>query len=222
MTSQPRPAAFFDLDRTLVSVNTAKLYVRWRVRQKQLGWMNIVRVSWWGAQYGLGLLDAARASERAVSTLRGIEEETFRAECAAWARREVFEHVSESARREVDRQRDRGLMLAILTTTTRYVAEPVAESLGIEHTLCSRVDVDSAGRFTGTVSEPLCFGAGKVDRARTWAAAHGVDLSRSVFYTDSVSDLPMLEAVAEPRVINPDPRLRRIARQRAWPIERWL
>ncbi len=218
--SEPTRAAFFDLDRTLVRLNTAPLYVRWRVRQKQLGWMDMVRVTWWGMQYFVGVLDAARASERAVSTLEGIDEETFRRECAIWARREVLPHVTERARRAVEEQRERGAVLAVLTTTTRYVAEPVAESLSIDHLLCSRVDVEG-GRFTGGVSEPLCYGPGKVDRARTWAQKHGVDLGASVFYTDSVSDLPMLEAVGEPRVINPDPRLRRIALRRGWPIERW-
>jgi phosphoserine phosphatase len=68
---------------------------------------------------------------------------------------------------------------------------------------------------------PLCFGAGKVVHASAWARDHGVDLSASAFYTDSVSDLPMLERVGEPRVINPDLRLRRVARRRGWPIESW-
>ncbi|HEY8431454.1 MAG TPA: haloacid dehalogenase-like hydrolase, partial [Sandaracinaceae bacterium] len=65
------------------------------------------------------------------------------------------------------------------------------------------------------------YAEGKVERARAWAAEHGVDLSRSVFYTDSVSDRPMLETVGEPRVVNPDPRLSALARRRGWPIERW-
>ena len=57
--------------------------------------------------------------------------------------------------------------------------------------------------------------------ARRWAEPRGVDLGRSAFYTDSVTDLPMLEEVGEPRVINPDPLLSRVARQRGWSVERW-
>ncbi|MCB9593579.1 MAG: HAD family hydrolase [Sandaracinaceae bacterium] len=213
-------AAFFDLDRTLVRVNTAPLYVRWQIRQKKLGWADYARVSWWGLQYTLGVLDPAGASEKAVVSLRGIEEETFRAECLQWAHDEVMPLVTDRARDEVARRRDEGCLLAVLTSTTRYVADPVADALGVEHVLCSRIDVDD-GRFTGQLTEPLCYGPRKVDRARDWAKEHGVDLEASSFYTDSVSDLPMLEVVGEPRVINPDPRLRQVARRRGWSIETW-
>ncbi|HHH29274.1 MAG TPA: HAD-IB family hydrolase, partial [Polyangiaceae bacterium] len=193
-------AAFFDLDRTLVRVNTAPLYVRWRIRQGQLRWLDMARVTWWGMRYSLGLLDAVRASERAVSTLRGVEERSFRDECARWVKRDVLPLVTDRARREVERRREQGHQLAVLTTTTPYIAEPIAEALNIEHVLCSRMEVE-AGRFTGRLASPLCFGPAKVHRARAWCEQHRVDLAASVFYTDSVSDLPMLEAVAEPRVI---------------------
>jgi phosphoserine phosphatase len=69
--------------------------------------------------------------------------------------------------------------------------------------------------------EPLCFGAGKVVAAEAWAARHGVDLADTTFYTDSYTDLPMLERVGRPVAVNPDPRLARTARRRGWPILRW-
>jgi len=214
-------AAFFDLDRTLVRVNTARLYVRWRVRENLLPWTDVIRSTWWGLQYKFGVLDMSAVTERALSTLEGLEEEPFRGECAEWAEREVFPHVTEHARAEVERRRDEGLELALLTTSSLYVAEPVARMLGVEHVLCTRVEVES-GRFTGALAGTPCYGAGKVDHARDWASDRDVDLRKSVFYTDSVSDLPMLEEVGEPRVINPDPRLLRLARERGWPVESWV
>ena len=213
-------AAFFDLDRTLVRVNTAPLYVRWQMREKKLGWGAYARVSFWGVQYLFGVLDAAEASARAATTLAGVDERVFRAACAAWVRREVLPLVPAAAHAEVARRREAGYVLAVLTSTPPYVAEPVAEALGVEHVLASRVEVD-AGRFTGQLAEPLCYGPRKVDRARDWADTLGIALETSAFFTDSVSDLPMLEAVGEPRVINPDPRLRLTALRRGWPVERW-
>jgi HAD superfamily hydrolase (TIGR01490 family) len=213
-------AAFFDLDKTLVRVNTGPLYVRWRMRQRQMGLGDLVRVSWWSLQYTLGVLDAEAVSRAAAATLEGIDEATFRAECEAWVRAEVMPHVSAEARAALARRRAEGYECALLTSTSPYVAEPVAEALEVAHVLCSRVEVRD-GRFTGRVLPPLCYGPGKVERARRWAEAHGADLSRSVFYTDSVTDLPMLEAVGEPRVINPDPRLERVARRRGWAVESW-
>ncbi len=213
-------AAFFDLDRTLVRVNTGPLYVRWRIRRRQMGVSDLLRVSFWSLQYTLGVIDADAVSRAAAATLAGVDEAAFRRECAAWVEAEVLEHITRAAREELVRRRDEGLVCALLTTTSPYVADPVAAHLGIEHVLCSRMAVRD-GVFTGEVEPPLCYGPGKVARAREWAADAGVELGRSVFYTDSVSDLPMLETVGEPRVVNPDPRLFALARQRGWPVTRW-
>ena len=76
------------------------------------------------------------------------------------------------------------------------------------------------GRFTGEAVRPVCYGAGKIYWAERFAQRHGIDLERSYFYTDSITDLPVLERVGEPRVVNPDPRLRRAAVRRGWPVMR--
>jgi putative phosphoserine phosphatase/1-acylglycerol-3-phosphate O-acyltransferase len=107
--------------------------------------------------------------------------------------------------------------VAILSSTTNYLADPLAADLGIEHLLVSRMVVRD-GVLTGEVQRPLCYGAGKIHWARLFAAEHGVDLAESYFYTDSVTDVPMLELVGHPQVVNPDPLLRRLARRRGWNI----
>jgi phosphoserine phosphatase len=73
--------------------------------------------------------------------------------------------------------------------------------------------------LTGQVVPPVCYGTGKVVWAERFAEEHGVDLSASYFYTDSITDLPLLERVAHPVAVNPDPRLRRLAQKRGWPVE---
>jgi phosphoserine phosphatase len=76
------------------------------------------------------------------------------------------------------------------------------------------------GKFTGRASA-LCFGKHKVTLVKRWAARHGVDLAASTFYSDSYNDLPMLERVGRAVAVNPDARLRRVARARAWPMAWW-
>jgi putative phosphoserine phosphatase/1-acylglycerol-3-phosphate O-acyltransferase len=85
--------------------------------------------------------------------------------------------------------------------------------------VASELEVE-AGAFTGR-PRALCFGRHKVALAERWAAAHGVDLARSYFYSDSFNDLPLLERVGSPITVNPDGRLSRLAKQRGWPIMRW-
>ena len=94
-------------------------------------------------------------------------------------------------------------------------------SLGIDHIVSSELEVGPDGRFTGLLVEPLCFGKGKVTRAERLARELGFDLGESTFYSDSLTDLPLLERVRVPIIVNPDPRLKRIARRRGWRIERW-
>ena len=215
-----RRAAFFDMDRTLVRVNTARLWAAWQRRHGAARRRDVLAVLWWLARYSVGAIDAATIARELVGRLRGIEEAGFDAEVARWVHAEVLAEISEAAREAVRAHRAAGDVLALLTTSTIYAARPVAASVGIEHVLASRMKV-AGGVFTGEIEEPFVYGVGKVHAAEAWAAAHGIDLARSVFYTDSISDLPMLERVGTAHVVNPDPRLRWTARRRRWPISYW-
>src|SRR5581483_5455845 len=152
--------------------------------------------------------------------MAGQDEDRFAMSVEAWVRDEVLPHVTDHARAAVRERREAGYRCALLTTSTPYAAWPVARAVGIDDVLSSRLEVRD-GRFTGEVVEPLCYGQGKVAMAEQWARDHGIDLKASAFFTDSISDLPMLERVGEPIVVNPDPRLRLVALHRAWPIHRW-
>ncbi|MEL6545659.1 MAG: haloacid dehalogenase-like hydrolase, partial [Myxococcota bacterium] len=94
-------------------------------------------------------------------------------------------------------------------------------SLDIEGVICNRFLTDEDGRFTGDAAHPLCFGPGKLELAQAYASRTGLSLDDAVFYTDSYSDLPVLEAVGEPVVVHPDPRLARHAARRGWNSVSW-
>jgi len=217
--STVRRAAFFDMDRTLVRVNTANLYMRWRFERREAGLRDMLRFMRWMAEYTLGVIDPEDITRRALEQLAGTREDAFRDELREWYRVFVRPHIALEARREVERCRRAGYELVILTASTHYGTDPLAEELGIDHVLCTQLEVDE-GSFTGHVAR-LCYGPGKVAVAEAWADERGIELERCVFYTDSVSDLPMLDRVGERRVINPDPRLRIVARRRGWPVDYW-
>ena len=144
-------------------------------------------------------------------------EEAVAEHCRAWYHETVRGYVLPAMAARVRAHQARGDVVALLTSTTNYLADPLAEDLGIEHRIVTRLLVQD-GRFTGEVERPLCYGAGKIHWARAFAERHGIDLDASFFYTDSVTDLPMLEIVGHPRVVNPDPLLRRTARKRGWQV----
>jgi HAD superfamily hydrolase (TIGR01490 family) len=214
-------AALFDLDRTLVRKETATLYVRYQREIGEVGLRDLLRVSYWVAKYTLGILDAQAVAARAVSTLEGTPETDMIARCDAWFPRWVEPHIADLGRRAVERHKQSGDLVAIVTGATPYVARPLARTLGIDHVVASTLEIDASGRFTGRPEQPLCIGEGKVTRAERFAAAQGFALEEAVFYTDSCTDLPLLLRVGEPVAVNPDPRLARQARKRGWRIERW-
>jgi len=214
-------AALFDMDRTLVRKETASLYVRFQREIGEARRRDLLRVTYWVAQYTLGIIDAPDVARRALRTLEGTTESAMSARCDDWFRRWVEPHVCDLGRRAVERHRERGDLLAIVTGASPYAARPLARRLDIPHVVASELEVDANGRFTGKFVEPLCIAEGKVERTKRFAQEQGFVLEESTFYSDSHTDLPLLELVREPIIVNPDPRLKRVAKRRGWRIEAW-
>src|SRR5207249_11664899 len=137
----------------------------------------------------------------------------------AWYAGTIRSYLYPAMAATVEAHRRAGHVPVILTSATRYLAEPLAADLGIEHLLVTQLLV-ADGRFTGEAVRPVCYGDGKSFWAERLAGTLGLDLARSYFYTDSITDLPVLERIGEPRIVNPDPRLGRVAARRGWPIFR--
>jgi HAD superfamily hydrolase (TIGR01490 family) len=210
-------AALFDIDGTLIARNSAPLYMR---HLRQTGQATLADVAWtvyyvW--RYKLGLLNIDRALTASMGFIRGRDEAAVRDDARDWYARVVRRYLYPAMAATVEAHRRAGHVLALLTSATRYLAEPMAADLGIEHVLVTQLVVED-GRFTGEAVRPVCYGEGKIHWARRFAEREDVDLGRSYFYTDSITDLPLLTRVGEPRVVNPDPRLRREAGRRGWPV----
>ena len=210
-------AAFFDVDGTLIAKNSGPLYMKFLRRRGEIRRRDALRTIYFYLRYRLGLLDIERAVERSSSWIRGRSEEEIAAHCRIWYRDMVRQYLQPEMVRRVEAHKRDGHVVAILSSTTNYLADPLAEELGIEHLLVSRLVVRD-GRFTGEAHHPICYGPGKLHWARRFAAEHDVDLGASFFYTDSVTDVPMLEIVGHPQIVNPDPLLRRHARRRGWSV----
>ncbi len=213
--------ALFDMDRTLVRKETASLYMRHQYEQGAASKRDLLRVGGWVLQYTLGIVDAEKVAAQAISVLRGTSEIAMKARCDDWFQSHVRPHVSDEARRVVRRHEAVGDVLVLATGGTLYGALPVARHFQIPHVVASLLDVDERGIFTGNFVAPLAYSHGKVTRVRALAARLGHRLEDAAFYSDSITDLPLLEAVGEPYCVNPDVRLARLAKKRGWPILAW-
>jgi len=214
-----RRAAFFDMDNTLLRVETGMSWVRFLYRRGELSSQMVAKALYWQALYKLAVLDMDTVFTRLVESMRGDSEAEMIAKCDIWYRDHVAPEVVPAGLVALEHHRQAGHLLVLATGSTQYAARPVARGLGIEHVLSSELEV-ADGVFTGRPAA-FCFGHHKVRLAEHWAERHGVDLTASTFYSDSYNDLPMLERVGTAVAVNADTRLRRHARRRGWPAPRW-
>ena len=214
-----RVAALFDMDRTLLDTSSGLLYTRYLFREGLMARRELVRVIWWGFLTRLGTLDMYSMIPRLLAGAAGDDEEEMQGLCDRWFSEDVRAHLTERGQQRVIDHQARDHVVAIVSGSTQYVVRPLADHLGIPGSyVCTRLE-SSDGRLTGRIRPPVCYGPGKVVWAERFAAEHDVDLSASYFYSDSITDLPLLDRVGHPVAVNPDLRLRRLARKRGWAIE---
>jgi putative phosphoserine phosphatase/1-acylglycerol-3-phosphate O-acyltransferase len=216
----PKIGALFDLDQTLLAGFSATSFIRERFVTGRMSPQELGTTFYGALSFALGrtgfsaLMSATTAAYRglAESMLEEVGEEVFVKHLAT--------QIYPESRAIVEAHQEAGHTVAIITSATRYQAEPLARDMGIEHVLCTELEVQE-GIFTGEIIRPTCYGEGKAAAARSLAAREDLDLDESYFYTDSHEDLPLLEAVGRPRPLNPNRQLAQIAKERQWPVRRF-
>lgn len=211
----PGQAAFFDLDRTLVHGFTAGAFLRERLQSRKVGVGNAARVLKDLASFEAGRLGFSSFLVRAAELYAGMPEAELEAIGERLFRKAIAGHIYPESYALVAAHRAAGRPVVVVTSATRYQAMPVVRALGADHLLCSKLEVED-GMLTGRVERPTCFGVGKRRAAEELASKHDLDVGASWFYTDGIEDLPLLEAVGQPRPLNPHRRLAREARKRGW------
>jgi HAD superfamily hydrolase (TIGR01490 family) len=212
-----RAAAFFDVDKTILAENSGTLYLRalWDRGEVGLGTLAANLASY--LQYKLNLLDLERWTRRTMEQFRGQSERALMREALQWFEDYVRPTIYPEAVELVRKHEAEGDLVALVSGATRFVIKPLADHLGVRHVMHTHLEVVD-GLFTGRVLDPICFGEGKIYWLQQLIEREGIELARSWFYTDSITDLPLLDLVGHPTVVNPDPLLYREARRRAWPI----
>ncbi len=216
----PEVAAIFDFDGTVISGYSATLFIREQLRRGDLKARELIELVQAMASFGLGSMGFSAMMTVTAQFLRGIDEDSYHEFGETLYQDQIARRVYPESRALIDAHHAKGHTVAIISSATCYQVEPAARDLGIEHVMCTALEVED-GKFTGGVVRPTCFGQGKVDAAEQLAVEQGADLDQSFFYSDSQDDLQLLERVCYPRVLNPSSRLLGIARDRQWPVVRF-
>ena len=211
-------AAFFDLDRTLLSGASAQVVSRVLretgvVNREIPGESVLYRVF---ETFGENLPSMVLGRQGVVA-MKGHSRDEVRA--AAQAAVPGLESLMQPyARNVMRRHRDEGRTVVLATTTPRDLIEPFAQAVGFDAVIATTYATDADGRYNGELDGPYVWSRGKRDAVRAWADANGVDMGESWAYSDSVYDEPLLASVGHPVCVNPDFRLRLMAAARRWPV----
>ncbi len=212
-----RVGALFDMDKTIIAENSASLYMRHRYERGEVTGLELLKGLGAYLRYKVGILDVQAWTKSMMVEFKGRKEIDLARQGRELFNDLVRETIFPEAERLIADHHASGHAVAIVSGATRFIVEPMAEHLGVGNILYTRLEAEN-GVLTGRVLEPLCFDEGKIYWVQKFVEDERVHLARSYFYTDSVTDLPLLELVGHPIVTNPDPILYRTAVRRRWPV----
>lgn len=164
-----------------------------------------------------GRLDAYAYLRFALQPLSTIPKEQLLGLRETFMRDVIEEFRLPKAERLVKQHRAEGHRCVIITSTNRFVAEPIANSLGIDDLICSEPEIAN-GRYTGDFVGVPCYREGKIDCLADWMKGEEETMANSWFYSDSHNDLPLLREVTNPIAVDPDKKLRETANELGWRI----
>lgn len=213
--------ALFDLDNTLLHGDSdfewSQFLIRIGVLDKEL--FEVKNQAFYD-QYKAGTLDIQEFLDFQLKPLSHHARKTLDAWHQQFMAESVQPMMTQAAHELVQQHLTAGDVCVIITATNRFVTAPIAQAFGIEHLIATEPE-ERDGEFTGRVADVPCFREGKITRLNNWLAARGWTLASfddSVFYSDSLNDLPLLQQVKTPVAANPDPTLRQHAEQYGWRI----
>jgi HAD superfamily hydrolase (TIGR01490 family) len=213
--------ALFDLDHTLLPIDSDYEWGQFLCRigavdADEFGRRNAE----FFAQYQAGTLDPVEYLEFALGTLAQFSRQQLNDYHAQFMQEVINPALLPAAFDLLKQHQEQNDLIAIITATNRFVTQPIAQALGVEHLLAAEPHFDEQGNLTGKLRGVPTSGPGKVTHLHAWLAQQGKQLSdftKSYFYSDSQNDIPLLSIVTHPIATNPNQLLLAHAQANGWP-----
>lgn len=214
------PVVFFDLDDSLINKDASSLWIKWRFKRERWAMVEAMQAlaSLYRA-YKKGKVTHARLSNYYRTRTRGMTLAEYQQRVDDFFQERGNFHIYPQAASLLFAYKRQGTELVMITGSDDVIARAYANALGIPHVISNRL-AQTDGEISG-LQQPMCYGDGKVELAQQFLKERGLSFGDAAFYTDSHSDIPLLEQVAQPVVLNPNNKLRMVASQRHWPCLDW-
>jgi HAD superfamily hydrolase (TIGR01490 family) len=215
--------AFFDLDKTIIAKSSTLAFTRAMFKAGLLNGSTLAKAGIAQAYYQAFGADhdrMERAKEELSAVTKGWDREEVEAIVTETVDQVVTPLVYAEALAIMEEHRGAGRRVVVISASPEEIVRPLCRYLGIDEIIATRAEVDDEDKYTGEL-ELYAYGPGKAKAIREMAEAENIDLSASYAYSDSITDLPMLEAVGHPVVVNPDAELAAVAEERGWEVRRF-
>jgi HAD superfamily hydrolase (TIGR01490 family) len=210
--------ALFDLDNTLLAGDSDYLWGEFLVKNKMVDDQVFRRENLrFYEEYAEGVLDIDEYLAFQLGVLAQYDKKELDLKRNLFLKEMVLPIIATKTKSILEKHRERGDTLVIITTTNRFVTTPIAKALEVDHLIATEVEVKD-GQYTGRASGIPCFQQGKVTLLNQWLQQNKKDLVGSWFYSDSHNDLPLLKEVDNPVAVDPDKKLAQYATESGWPI----
>jgi len=212
--------AFFDLDRTIISEISGNALIKMAWQKGLIKLIDLLKAFYLYSLYKLGLRDPLIIINQLAGWVKGKDEEEMKALCSDVFSRILLPSVFSDAVEEINNHKMLGANVIILSSALNPICSAMSESLGTDGYICSSLEAVD-GFLTGQAEGRLCFGEEKLNRITGYCAGCNIDKSLLWYYSDSISDLPVLTFVGNPVCVNPDRELKKEALKRGWKILHW-
>ena len=211
-------AAFFDFDETLLDVESGRLGIQWLWDRRLVPFGYILKILGANFLYQRRLLSDERMVKIMLTFYRKKRLADFQKGADNFYKTYLKPHLAPGILTRVHVHKKEGHLLVLISGSVRYLLEPVVKDLEFDHLLCTDLEVDKNGLMTGKPADLVCVDHNKKVLTLKLAQQLELDLEKSYAYGNHHSDLPLLETVGNPHVVEPNRILEKIAHQRSWPI----
>lgn len=213
--SQKTPV-FFDVDGTLVKGQTQEILVRYLYKEGKVKFFFFIKIFLWFLLYKIGLVkNVFTIREKVFESFAGWDEAQFNAIVEECFNKEIKPRIFSEGLKLIQLHKKENYEIILTSASLSNVVEVLREQIGTTFTLSTKLAIKN-GRFTGKISGLNAYGENKVKMAKELVHTNKMSLEGSYAYTDHISDLPLLELVDNPVVVNPDRKLRKIAMKNNW------
>jgi len=215
MTSEEKYIVFFDLDKTLLTVNSGKVLAWAAYQEGLLSNRNLIRAIFLSIIYKLHLINSIKITVLMVEWLKGLSETAVQSFAKKVVEQKLIDLIRPSMIEEINKHKKQKARMIILSAALPYICQPLANHLNLNGVICSTMEIEQ-GLFTGRPRGKMCMEEEKTIRVRKYCKKNAFNLQDAYCYGDSYSDRFVLKIVGNPICVNPDKKLYKLAMIKNW------